>query len=470
MAASCSLTFGRARSIAPGTCRMPFGADRRARGPRERPPGGGRGGGVLPRPLLRLRRRRRAPLARRGTTRVGSMPAFPSGAARGIRSRSRAERGGRRCCFDRSSTMRARARATCSAAPRSTSSRSSIRTSSSSTAISRRRRRSGRRSWRCSRRTCRPTTSPACRRSSSGPARPPISRANAGVEFEHTPLADGDVVELGNTIVTAISTPGHAPAHLAFTVADRRRGTLDPWLVFTGDSLLVGDVGRPDLHAPGDPEPPPASSTPRLQKLLRAGRRGDRLAEPHRRLCLRPRIVGQPVLLDRLRAPPQRGARARRRGRVRAALLVDLPPRPAEQAAIVAANRSGRSAQRRVSDGPARPARERRPVRAARRDQRARRRDGRARAHRAAADRRAGLRAHLEDAAILTFIVAFGLAKAFTNLAAGTLADRVGRKRLLVLGWLLALPVPLLIGIAPTGASSSSPTCSSAPARASPGR
>ena len=78
---------------------------------------------------------------------------------------------------------------------------------------------------------------------------------NAGVEFEHHPLADGDVVELGNTIVTAISTPGHAPAHLAFTVADRRRGTLDPWLVFTGDSLLVGDVGRPDLHAKGDPTP-----------------------------------------------------------------------------------------------------------------------------------------------------------------------------------------------------------------------
>ncbi len=51
--------------------------------------------------------------------------------------------------------------------------------------------------------------------------------------------------------------------------------------------------------------------------------------------------------------------------------------------------------------------------------------------------------------AILAFIVAFGFAKAFTNLAAGTLADRAGRKRLLVLGWLLALPVPLLMGIAP---------------------
>jgi len=52
-------------------------------------------------------------------------------------------------------------------------------------------------------------------------------------------------------------------------------------------------------------------------------------------------------------------------------------------------------------------------------------------------------------AAILSFVVAFGIAKAATNLAAGGLADRVGRKRLLVLGWLLALPVPLLIAIAP---------------------
>jgi MFS family permease len=53
-------------------------------------------------------------------------------------------------------------------------------------------------------------------------------------------------------------------------------------------------------------------------------------------------------------------------------------------------------------------------------------------------------------AAILSFVVAFGLAKALTNLAAGGLADRVGRKRLLTLGWLLALPVPLLIALAPS--------------------
>ena len=52
--------------------------------------------------------------------------------------------------------------------------------------------------------------------------------------------------------------------------------------------------------------------------------------------------------------------------------------------------------------------------------------------------------------AILSFVVAFGIAKALANLAAGGLAERVGRKRLLVLGWLLALPVPLLIALAPS--------------------
>ena len=52
------------------------------------------------------------------------------------------------------------------------------------------------------------------------------------------------------------------------------------------------------------------------------------------------------------------------------------------------------------------------------------------------------------NAAILAFVVAFGLSKALTNLAAGDLAERLGRKRLLVIGWLVALPVPLLIGLA----------------------
>jgi MFS family permease len=54
--------------------------------------------------------------------------------------------------------------------------------------------------------------------------------------------------------------------------------------------------------------------------------------------------------------------------------------------------------------------------------------------------------------AILAFVVAFGLAKALANLAAGSLAERHGRRRVLVAGWLLALPVPVLIALAPTWA------------------
>jgi MFS family permease len=52
--------------------------------------------------------------------------------------------------------------------------------------------------------------------------------------------------------------------------------------------------------------------------------------------------------------------------------------------------------------------------------------------------------------AVLSFIVAFGLAKSFTKLGAGALTERIGRRRLLIAGWLFALPVPLLIGVAPS--------------------
>jgi len=53
-------------------------------------------------------------------------------------------------------------------------------------------------------------------------------------------------------------------------------------------------------------------------------------------------------------------------------------------------------------------------------------------------------------AAVLSFIVAFGLAKALTNLGAGALAERLGRRRLLIAGWVVALPVPVLVAVAPS--------------------
>ena len=65
-------------------------------------------------------------------------------------------------------------------------------------------------------------------------------------EYDHEPLEDGDEVEIGEVALRVLHTPGHRPEHCAFAVADRSRAE-EPWLVLTGDSLLVGDAARPDL-------------------------------------------------------------------------------------------------------------------------------------------------------------------------------------------------------------------------------
>ncbi len=56
----------------------------------------------------------------------------------------------------------------------------------------------------------------------------------------------GAEIALGNVRLCAVGLPGHRPEHLAFVVIDGMRGS-DPWMVLTGDSLLVGDLARPDL-------------------------------------------------------------------------------------------------------------------------------------------------------------------------------------------------------------------------------
>jgi hydroxyacylglutathione hydrolase len=73
----------------------------------------------------------------------------------------------------------------------------------------------------------------------------------AGVEYDHVPLADGDTVAVGEVRIKALETPGHRPEHLSFTVADASRAD-EPWLVLTGDSLFIGDVARPDLAVEPD--------------------------------------------------------------------------------------------------------------------------------------------------------------------------------------------------------------------------
>jgi glyoxylase-like metal-dependent hydrolase (beta-lactamase superfamily II) len=69
---------------------------------------------------------------------------------------------------------------------------------------------------------------------------------SADVTFPFTPLKDGDDIELGNTRVKVLHTPGHSPESICLLVTDLKRGAA-PWFVLTGDTLFVGAVGRPDL-------------------------------------------------------------------------------------------------------------------------------------------------------------------------------------------------------------------------------
>jgi hydroxyacylglutathione hydrolase len=69
---------------------------------------------------------------------------------------------------------------------------------------------------------------------------------SANVAFPFEPLDDGQVIELGNTIIRVLHTPGHTPESIALVVSDLRRGP-EPWFVCTGDTMFVGSVGRPDL-------------------------------------------------------------------------------------------------------------------------------------------------------------------------------------------------------------------------------
>ncbi|MBI3825885.1 MAG: MBL fold metallo-hydrolase [Candidatus Rokubacteria bacterium] len=68
----------------------------------------------------------------------------------------------------------------------------------------------------------------------------------AQAAFEHETLADGDMIRLGTVDLEILHTPGHTADSLCLLVTDRSRGEV-PWFVLTGDTLFIGDVGRPDF-------------------------------------------------------------------------------------------------------------------------------------------------------------------------------------------------------------------------------
>ena len=173
----------------------------------------------------------------------------------------------------------------------------------------------------------------------------------AGVEFEHHALVDGELVELGNTQLQAVATPGHAAAHHAYLVTHRTRGD-EPWFVLSGDALLVGDAGRPDLHVDADQTVEEMART--LYRSLT-----QRLLILPDDLLLYPAHYSGSVCGRGLSANPASSIGFERRHNPALqfdsedafvdALVKDIPPAPPQQQQIVAATRAGRVA----SDGPA---------------------------------------------------------------------------------------------------------------------
>jgi hydroxyacylglutathione hydrolase len=167
----------------------------------------------------------------------------------------------------------------------------------------------------------------------------------ADVEFEHHSVADGEVIKLGNTEIQALATPGHALAHHAYLVTDHVRAD-EPWFVLSGDALLIGDAGRPDLHAHGD-----RTSEELARTLYRS--LTERLMRLPDHLLLYPSHYSGSVCGRGLSANPTSTIGFERRHNPAlqfdsedafvAALLKDVPPAPPDQAEIVAANRAGKA-------------------------------------------------------------------------------------------------------------------------------
>ena len=75
---------------------------------------------------------------------------------------------------------------------------------------------------------------------------PYVLHADSGATPPFHAVRDGDVLTLGNVSATVWHVPGHTPEHIALVITDGRRAK-EPWLVFTGHTLMIGDMGRTEL-------------------------------------------------------------------------------------------------------------------------------------------------------------------------------------------------------------------------------
>jgi hydroxyacylglutathione hydrolase len=73
-----------------------------------------------------------------------------------------------------------------------------------------------------------------------------VLSAKADIAVPFKGVEDGDAIPLGNVVLKVLHTPGHTPEHICLLVTDRTRAD-EPWLVLTGHTLMIGDLGRTEL-------------------------------------------------------------------------------------------------------------------------------------------------------------------------------------------------------------------------------
>lgn len=136
-------------------------------------------------------------------------------------------------------------------------------------------------------------------------------------------------------IARALHTPGHTPESMSYLVTDLSRGN-EPWMVFTGDTLFVGDVGRPDLggaDAAGvlfDSLQTPLLALPDYVEVYPADISGSPCGRS---------MSGKPSSTIGFERRHNRALQEPDRARFATALLVDVPPKPAGFYEIIAGNR-----------------------------------------------------------------------------------------------------------------------------------
>lgn len=162
-----------------------------------------------------------------------------------------------------------------------------------------------------------------------------LLHASAPARFPFRGAEDGETIALGNVQLQVFHTPGHTPEHLCLLATDRTRGA-DPWLLLTGHTLMVGDVGGVGLSS--DLDTGAAALHDSLARLLTLP--GHLLIYPGAfsgSVCGRG-LSGHPVSTLGFERRYNPGLRPRTRAEFGAFMRENVPPRPENADAIRASN------------------------------------------------------------------------------------------------------------------------------------